>query len=67
MVFDPVAQAAVCFGKDEDDARNVRAVLEKNARAANIAQLKGLRPIPAGEALAMRLVYQMKYSKQANR
>ena len=67
VVFDPVAQAAVCFGKDEDDARNVRAVLEKNARAANIAQLTGLRPIPAGEALAMRLVYQMKYSKQANR
>ncbi len=65
VVFDPKAQAAICFGKDEADARNVRAVLEKNARAANIAQLSGLKSIAAWEALAMRLVYQKKYSKQA--
>ncbi len=65
VVFDPKAQVAICFGKDEADARNVRAVLEKNARAANIAQLSGLKPIAAWEAFAMRLVYQKKYSKQA--
>lgn len=65
VVFDPQAQVAVCFGKDEADAKNVRAVLEKNARAANIAALTGQKPIPAWECLAMRLVYQLKYSKQA--
>jgi len=59
---------AICFGKDEADAKNVRAVLEKNARAANIARrLTRQKPIPAWESLAMRLVYQLKYSKQANR
>ena len=67
VVFDPVARVAICFGKDETDAKNVRAVLEKNARAANIAQLTGQKPIPAWESLAMRLVYQLKYSKQAKR
>ncbi len=67
VVFDPDAKVAICFGKDEADAKNVRAVLEKNARAANIARLSGQKPIPAWESLAMRLVYQLKYSKQANR
>jgi L-ribulose-5-phosphate 4-epimerase len=67
VVFDPAAQVAICFGKDEADAKNVRAVLEKNARAANVARLSGQKPIPAWESLAMRLVYQLKYSKQANR
>ena len=67
VVFDPAAQVAICFGKDEADAKNVRAVLEKNARAANIAQISSLSPIPAWEALLMRLVYQLKYSRQANR
>jgi hypothetical protein len=58
---------AICYGKDEADAKNVRAVLEKNTRAANIAQLNGQKPILAWESLAMRLVYQLKYSKQAKR
>jgi L-ribulose-5-phosphate 4-epimerase len=66
-VFDPLLNAAICYGKDEADAQNVRAVLEKNARAANIATLSGLPPIPPWEAIAMRLVYTLKYSKQANR
>ena len=67
VVFDPAEQVAICFGKNESDAKNVRAVLEKNARAANIARLSGQKPIPAWESLLMRLVYQLKYSKQAKR
>ncbi len=67
VVFDPQRQVAVCFGKDEADAKNVRAVLEKNARAANIAELSGLKPIPLGESILMRLIYQLKYSKKAKR
>lgn len=65
VIFDPAEQVAICFGKDESDAKNVRAVLEKNARAANIARLSGQKPIPGWESLLMRLVYQLKYSKQA--
>jgi hypothetical protein len=53
------------FGIDEADAKNDPAVSEKNTRVANIAQLFRLKPIPAWEYLAMRLVYLLKYSKQA--
>ena len=67
VVFYPDEQVAICLGKDESDAKNIRAVLEKNARAANIARLSGQKPIPSWESLLMRLVYQLKYSKQAKR
>lgn len=67
VVFDPDRGVAICYGKDPADAKNVRAVLEKNARAANMAVLAGTRPLPWWEAQVMRLVYKLKYSKRANR
>ena len=67
VVFDPGRGVAICYGQDLAEARNVRAVLEKNARAANIAELAGTQPLPVWEARLMRLVYKLKYSKQANR
>lgn len=67
VVFDPNQGVAVCYGQDLAEARNVRAILEKNARAANIAELAGTQPLPICEAWLMRLVYKLKYSKQANR
>lgn len=67
VVFDPNRGVAICYGKDPADALNVRAVLEKNARAANMAELVGTPPLPRWEALAMRLVYKLKYSKRAGR
>jgi len=65
VVFDPKRGVAICYGKDPADARNVRAVLEKNARAANIGELAGTPPLPWLESLAMRLFYKFKYSKRA--
>lgn len=67
VVFDPERGMAICYGQDLSEARNVRAVLEKNARAANIAELAGTPPLPMWEAWIMRLVYKLKYSKQADR
>lgn len=65
VVFDRKRGVAICYGKDTADAKNVRAVLEKNARAANIGELAGTPPLPWREALAMRLIYKFKYSKRA--
>ncbi len=65
VVFDPDRGAAICYGKSIADAKNVRAVLEKNARAANIAELAGTAPLPRWESLAMRLFYKFKYAKRA--
>ena len=67
VAFDPERGMAICYGQDLSEARNVRAVLEKNARAANIAELAGTPPLPMWEAWIMRLVYKLKYSKQAGR
>ena len=65
VVFDRDRGVAICYGKDIADAKNVRAVLEKNARAANIAELAGTPPLPRWESLAMRLFYKLKYAKRA--
>lgn len=67
VVFDPDRGVAICYGSDPAEARNVRAVLEKNVRAANIAELADTPPLPRWEALVMRLVYKLKYSKQADK
>lgn len=56
---------ALCLGKDDDDARAVQSVLEKNARAACIAESSGREPINDWECRLMNAVYQLKYSKQA--
>lgn len=63
VVFGPSLSYAICFGSDEEEARSVRAVLEKNARAAHIARAYNQKAIPAWECHLMRLVYQKKYSK----
>ena len=65
VVFDPEKGCALCFGKDELDAYSVRAVLEKNARAAHIARITQQKPIVRWESILMRFVYQKKYSKKA--
>ena len=57
--------AAYCLGADLEGARNVQLVLEKNARAARIADHFGTDPIVAWEAVLMRQIYTRKYSKQA--
>lgn len=62
-IFPKRESYAVCFGSSEKEARSVRAVLEKNARAARIATAYGQAPIPGWENRLMRLVYQKKYSK----
>lgn len=66
VVFDPEQGVARCYGRDETDAYNVRAVLEKNARAAHVAAISKQKPIAGWEALLMRFVYQKKYSKAAD-
>lgn len=65
VVFAPEENCALCFGSDELDAYSVRAVLEKNARAAHIAQISQQKPIVRWESVLMRFVYQKKYSKKA--
>jgi len=67
VVFDPERGIAICYGEDKADAKNVRAILEKNARAANIAEFVGIPPLPLEEVIAMRNFYQMHYSKRAQR
>ncbi len=64
-VFDPAQGSARCYGRDEADACNVRAVLEKNARAAHVARVSKQRPIAGWETRLMRYIYRTKYSKVA--
>lgn len=64
-VLDPVQGLARCYGRDEADACNVRAVLEKNARAAHVAGISRQKPIAGWEARLMRFIYRTKYSKVA--
>jgi len=64
-VFGPDKAYTLCFGQDEQEARSVRAVLEKNARAAQVARIYRQNPIPAWECRLMRLVYHKKYSAMA--
>ncbi len=65
VVFDPMQGRARCYGRDEADACNVRAVLEKNARAAHVAGISKQKPIAGWEARLMRFIYRAKYSKVA--
>lgn len=65
VVFEPELKRARCYGLDKADAYNVRAVLEKNARAAHVAAVSKQKPIAGWEAWLMRFVYQKKYSKTA--
>ncbi len=57
-------RGAICTGKDEDDARAVCMVLEKNAMAALLEHI-GDAPRPLGlvSAELEHLVYEKKYSK----
>ena len=56
---------AICVGADEAEARNVHAVLEKNVRAAHVAEAYGEKPMAGWECRVMRLIYQKKYSAYA--
>ena len=60
-------QGALCTGKNPYDTEAVKLVLEKEAIAAMYAQLVlGTSPLGAVDRTIQRLVYQMKYSKQAD-
>ena len=62
--YDRETQSALCFGQNPGDAENVRAVLEKNVRAAALAEVCDLKPLPLWECRLMRFVYLKKYSRQ---
>lgn len=56
---------ALCCGSDPDEAAAVAAVTQKNCQAYIGAALFGrVKPIHSLEALLMRIVYQMSYSRQ---
>lgn len=60
---------AVCAGSDLSDAQAVEMVAEKGCRsfvAANILE-NAVKPIKAYECVLMRVVYKLKYSKQASK
>lgn len=60
---------ALCAGSDESDALAVEMVTEKGCKsfiAANILD-KGNKSIKAYECVLMRVVYKLKYSKQASK
>lgn len=67
VFFVPEKKIAVCFAENESEALNVRAVLEKNVRACHMALLSGAKPLAGWESRLMRLIYQKKYSKRAER
>lgn len=56
---------ALCFGKDEVESRQTRAVLEKNIRAFHIAAALHSSPINPFQAKIMRIFYLKQYSKKA--
>ncbi len=61
-------QGALCTGKNPYDADAVKLVLEKEAIAAMYAGLvMGTKPLSTPDRILQRLVYQMKYSKQADK
>lgn len=61
-------QGALCTGKNPYDADAVKLVLEKEAIAAMYAQLVlGTKPLGTPDRVIQRLVYQFKYSKQADK
>lgn len=57
--------SAYCLGSDLAAARDVALVLEKNSRAARIAEVAGTRPIAGWECVLMNQIYRRKYSRQA--
>lgn len=55
---------ALCVGKDDDDAKAVSMILDKQAKSAMLASLLGLgKPLSRIDAWLQRLVYSLKYSK----
>ena len=61
-------QGAVCTGRNPYDADAVKLVLEKEAVAAMYAGLvSGTKPLGGPDRIIQRLVYQLKYSKQADK
>jgi len=55
---------ALCVGKDEDDAKAVSMILDKQSKSALLASLLGLgKPLSRIDAWLQRLVYSLKYSK----
>lgn len=67
VFFMPEKQQAICFADTIAEAKNVRAVLEKNTRAYHIALLENKKPLAFWESRLMRYIYQNKYSKKAQR
>ena len=55
---------AICMGKTLDEAKAVRSVLTKNARAARVAQACGAKPLAVWDRLLQNVVYQLSYSKK---
>lgn len=61
-------RGALCFSSGLYDLHALAMVCEKSCLAAvGSSILGGARPIPLYEALAMRLVYRMKYSREAGK
>ena len=61
-------QGALCTGTNPYDADAVKLVLEKEAIAAMYAQLVlGTGPLSAPDRFIQRLIYKVKYSKQADK
>lgn len=61
-----LSRAALCLGIDEGDAAAIEYVLEKNARAARIAEITGEAGLSTFDSLLMNVVYRLKYSKRAS-
>lgn len=58
-------EMALCFGRNEVESRQVRAVLEKNLRACHIAAALHSSPLSPFQAKIMRIFYLKHYSKKA--
>ncbi|MDY6050441.1 MAG: class II aldolase/adducin family protein [Corynebacterium sp.] len=55
---------AVCMGANLEEAKAVRSVLTKNARAARVGQACGAKPLAVWDRLLQNTVYRLSYSKQ---